>query len=333
MKKIISLIVVLAFLCVPFSATAIDVKNDSEAKYYVEGEAILLYRLVLPENYDESKSYPLILFLHGAGERGDNNTSQLNNAVQRIADNAPNAIIVAPQCPYDNKWVDAEWTNVSYSTDEIPESNELKLVMGMLEKVQKEYSVDKERIYASGISMGGFGTWDLIVRHPNTFAAAIPVCGGADYTKAERLVNMPIYTFHGDSDWDVPVQGTRAMVEAIKSAGGDKITYTEYAGMGHAIWEDAFGTPGLYDNLFSHKLSDRPLVVLEDESASSEIVSSESISSETSSVAEVSSMVTSSDIEGKGSNDDYIYIIIAVVAGLIVVAVISVLIVKIKKKQ
>ncbi len=328
MKQIISLIIVLAFMCMPFSAMAIDVKNNSEAKYYVEGEAILLYRLILPENYDESKSYPLILFLHGAGERGDDNTSQLKNAVQRIADNAPNAIIVAPQCPQNNQWVDTPWEKGSYSTEEVAQSDELKLVMGMLEKVQKEYSVDKERIYASGISMGGFGTWDLIVRYPNTFAAAIPVCGGADPSKAERLVNMPIYTFHGDSDWDVPVQGTRAMVEAIKAAGGDKITYTEYAGMGHAIWEDAFGTPGLYDNLFQHKLSDRPLVVLEDES-----VSSETVSSETSSVAEISSTVTSSDVKGKGGNDDYIYIIIAVVAGLIIVAGITVLIVKIKKKQ
>ncbi len=333
MKKIICITLALVLLCVPLSASAsVNVYSDSKAEFFVNGEDILLYRLVLPEDYNSNNTYPLILFLHGAGERGSDNTKQLNNCVQNIANSAPNAIIVAPQCTEGNQWVDTPWSNVSYSTDTVAESNELQMVMMLLEKLKKEYSVDKDRIYVSGISMGGFGTWDLITRHPNTFAAAIPVCGGADSSKAEVVKDIPIYTFHGESDWDVPVAGTRAMVEAIKTAGGNKITYTEYAGRGHNIWDDAFATTGLFDNLFKHKLSDRVI-----EEASSE-VSSEAVSSEISSVAPSSTNVAStSSVETSSVNDNspengfIIYIIIAAVLVVIAAVVTVILVVKRKK--
>lgn len=333
MKKIICIILALVILCVPLSASAsVNVYSDSKAEFFVNGEDILLYRLVLPEDYNSNNTYPLILFLHGAGERGSDNTKQLNNCVQNIANSAPNAIIVAPQCTEGNQWVDTPWSNVSYSTDTVAESNELQMVMMLLEKLKKEYSVDKDRIYVSGISMGGFGTWDLITRHPNTFAAAIPVCGGADSSKAEVVKDIPIYTFHGESDWDVPVAGTRAMVEAIKTAGGNKITYTEYAGRGHNIWDDAFATTGLFDNLFKHKLSDRVI-----EEVSSE-VSSEAVSSEISSVAPSSTNVAStSSVETSSVNDNspengfIIYIIIAAVLVVIAAVVTVILVVKRKK--
>lgn len=333
MKKIICIILALVLLCVPLSASAsVNVYSDSKAEFFVNGEDILLYRLVLPEDYNSNNTYPLILFLHGAGERGSDNTKQLNNCVQNIANSAPNAIIVAPQCTEGNQWVDTPWSNVSYSTDTVAESNELQMVMMLLEKLKKEYSVDKDRIYVSGISMGGFGTWDLITRHPNTFAAAIPVCGGADSSKAEVVKDIPIYTFHGESDWDVPVAGTRAMVEAIKTAGGNKITYTEYAGRGHNIWDDAFATTGLFDNLFKHKLSDRVI-----EEASSE-VSSEAVSSEISSVAPSSTNVAStSSVETSSVNDNspengfIIYIIIAAILVVIAAVVTVILVVKRKK--
>ena len=333
MKKIICIILALVLLCVPLSASAsVNVYSDSKAEFFVNGEDILLYRLVLPEDYNSNNTYPLILFLHGAGERGSDNTKQRNNCVQNIANSAPNAIIVAPQCTEGNQWVDTPWSNVSYSTDTVAESNELQIVMMLLEKLKKEYSVDKDRIYVSGISMGGFGTWDLITRHPNTFAAAIPVCGGADSSKAEVVKDIPIYTFHGESDWDVPVAGTRAMVEAIKTAGGNKITYTEYAGRGHNIWDDAFATTGLFANLFKHKLSDRVI-----EEASSE-VSSEAVSSEISSVAPSSTNVAStSSVETSSVNDNspengfIIYIIIAAVLVVIAAVVTVILVVKRKK--
>ncbi len=333
MKKIICIILALVLLCVPLSASAsVNVYSDSKAEFFVNGEDILLYRLVLPEDYNSNNTYPLILFLHGAGERGSDNTKQLNNCVQNIANSAPNAIIVAPQCTEGNQWVDTPWSNVSYSTDTVAESNELQMVMMLLEKLKKEYSVDKDRIYVSGISMGGFGTWDLITRHPNTFAAAIPVCGGADSSKAEVVKDIPIYTFHGESDWDVPVAGTRAMVEAIKTAGGNKITYTEYAGRGHNIWDDAFATTGLFDNLFKHKLSDR---VIEEASSevSSEVVSSEisSVAPSSTNVASTSSVETSSVNDNSPENGFIIYIIIAAVLVVIAAVVTVILVVKRKK--
>ncbi len=332
MKKAICLILALVILCVPITASAtVNVFSDSKAEHFVNGEDILLYRLVLPEDYDAKKTYPLILFLHGAGERGSDNTKQLNNCVQNIASFAPNAIIVAPQCTDGNQWVDTPWSNVSYSTDTVAESNELQMVMLLLDKIKKEYSVDSDRIYASGISMGGYGTWDLIVRHPNTFAAAIPVCGGADPTKAELVKDIPIYTFHGDSDFDVPVAGTRAMVDAIKNAGGNKITYTEYTGKGHNIWDDAFATTGLFDKLFNHKLSDRKPIETSSE-VSSEIISSEISSEPSSAVVSTSSEAVSSDVDDVPENDYTIYIIIAG-ALLAIAAAVVIIIVAINKKK
>ena len=333
MKKLICLILALVLLYIPLTASAsVNVYSDSKSEYFVNGEDVLLYRLILPENYDAKNTYPLILFLHGAGERGSDNTKQLNNCVQNIANSAPNAIIVAPQCSDGNQWVDTPWSNSIYSTDDVAESNELQMVMLLLDKLKKEYSVDTDRIYASGISMGGFGTWDLITRHPNTFAAAIPVCGGADPSKAELVKDIPIYTFHGENDWDVPVAGTRAMVEAIKSAGGKKITYTEYPGMGHNIWDDAFATTGLFDDLFKHKLSDRVVEEVSSET-SSDVISSEisSVTPSSTNDASTSSVDTSSNSENAYESDFSIYIIIAVILVIIAAAITVIIVVKRKK--
>ncbi|MBQ7335070.1 MAG: prolyl oligopeptidase family serine peptidase [Clostridia bacterium] len=220
------------------------------------------YRLYLPADYSAEKSYPLILFLHGAGERGNDNTAQLKNAIgQMFADPASpvyQCIVVAPQCPQDQKWVNVEaWTDCQYSIDEIPESDALKTVRGILSEVQTEYGVDLDRVYATGLSMGGYGTWDLLVRHGELFAAAIPVCGGCDTSKAALLTDIPIYTFHGLKDPTVPCTGTEAMVDAIRSLGGTKITYVPYPEMEHNVWETAFATEGLYDWLLAQKRSDR----------------------------------------------------------------------------
>ena len=181
--------------------------------------------------------------------------------------------------------------------------------------------------------MGGFGTWDAISRYPEKFAAAFPVCGGADSTKAEVVKDMPIYTFHGEVDWDVPIAGTRVMVEAIKSAGGTKITYTEYAGKGHNIWDDAFATTGLFDNLFKHKLSDRGIIETSSE------VSSEAVSSEISSVAPSSSdVVSASSVETSSINNNapengfIVYIIIAAVL-IVIAAVVAIILVAKRKKN
>ncbi|MDD4496475.1 MAG: prolyl oligopeptidase family serine peptidase, partial [Eubacteriales bacterium] len=114
----------------------------------------------------------------------------------------------------------------------------------------KEYSIDKSRIYVTGLSLGGFGTWDIISRHPELFAAAIPVCGGGDPSYAEVLVDMPIWTFHGSADSIVPVEGTREMVEALKAAGSELIKYTEYENAEHNVWNMAYVEDDLLTWLF-----------------------------------------------------------------------------------
>ncbi|MBR5858470.1 MAG: prolyl oligopeptidase family serine peptidase, partial [Clostridia bacterium] len=160
-------------------------------------------------------------------------------------------------CPTNHQWVDTPWVNGAYSIDAVPESNEMKAVVELIANISAKYSVDSDRIYAAGISMGGFATWDALMRHNDLFAAGIPVCGGGDVSQGEALKETPIFTFHAVDDTAVPVAGTRETVNAIKKAGGTKIEYTEYASGGHGIWNQAFATKGLLTKLFECKLSDR----------------------------------------------------------------------------
>lgn len=231
-------------------ALTLEYKNDTTT---------LPYRLLLPKEYDESKSYPVIFFFHGAGERGSDNKLQFFHCVQYIYDNAPeDCFIVAPQCPAQpNQWVDTPWANGAYSVENVPESNEMKAVLELLDELKGKYSLDANRIYAAGISMGGFATWDALMRHNDVFAAGIPVCGGGDPSMAEVLKDTPIFTFHAVDDTAVPVSGTQQTVEAIKQAGGDKIVYVEYPTGGHGIWNQAFATTNLLNKLFDCELYDR----------------------------------------------------------------------------
>ncbi len=256
-RRLLNIILASMCLMLPLTANAYDI-NNSEKLTYTNSESTIPYRLILPENYDETKEYPMIVFFHGAGERGNDNELQFFHCVQYIYDNTPEpCIIVAPQCPLNHQWVDTPWVNGAYSVDNVPESNEMKAVVELIADLQTEYSVDSDRIYAAGISMGGFATWDALMRHNDLFAAGIPVCGGGDISKAELLKETPIFTFHAVNDTAVPVSGTRDTVNAIKNAGGEKIEYTEYTTGGHGIWNQAFATEGLLDNLFKCKLSDR----------------------------------------------------------------------------
>ena len=172
--------------------------------------------------------------------------------------NLQESIIVAPQCPaWPNQWVDTPWAEGNYSIDAVPESNELKAVVELLEQIKKTYSTDEDRYYAMGLSMGGFGVWDLIMRHPEIFAAAVPICGGADVSQAESLKYMPIYTAHGINDYDVPyAKNTVLMVQALKNAGSTSVIYKEYYA-GHLIWDTVAKEPDLLDWMFSKNRSER----------------------------------------------------------------------------
>ena len=197
------------------------------------------YRLYVPSNYDPSKEYPVIFFLHGAGHRGTDNAAPVKGIIFNLFNHKnpqiDDAIVLVPQCPSNYQWVDWPWAKGSYSVDAIPESKAMKTALELLDKVEREYSTDTDRYYAFGLSMGGFGTWDVIMRHPDRFAAAVTLCGGADPTKAAVLVDMPIWTVHSLDDTSVPVKGTQEMVKAIKDAGGTKIVYDELNGYNHSI--------------------------------------------------------------------------------------------------
>ncbi len=266
LKKLLCLLMAIIMVVPSITTTAeaadtsIDVYTDMEAKVYDDGSGTTMpYRLYVPDSYDSSKEYPVVVFLHGAGERGTDNTAQLLHSIQVLFDDHEafkEAIVIAPQCPADKRWVETDWSLGNYSSDAVAEE-QLATVMSILAEVQGQYSTDTDRIYAMGLSMGGFGTWDLLTRHYDVFAAGVPICGSGDPSKAEILKQIPIWTFHDTGDPTVPYEGTQNMYNAIKAAGGEKIKFTTYQGYGHAIWNVAAAEEGLIDWLFSQKLSDR----------------------------------------------------------------------------
>lgn len=215
----------------------------------------LPFRLLKPENYDPKKKYPLVIFLHGAGERGKDNTAQLIHGVPEFAKEENRkkypCFLIAPQCPKDEKWSVVDWRKsfVKFSKEPSgPGSLVLQLIAGM----QHEYSIDPKRIYLTGLSMGGYGTWDLLARRPDLFAAAVPVCGGGDPATAKKIAKIPVWVFHGDKDEAVKVERSREMVKALKAAGGHP-KYTEYPGVGHASWVPAYKDPAMMKWLFAQK--------------------------------------------------------------------------------
>ena len=158
-------------------------------------------------------------------------------------------IIIAPQCPEGMQWVNTPWAEGSYSLKNVPVSKPMQCVDELLDSIINDYSIDKSRVYVSGISMGGFGSWNLLMRRPEVFAAAAIVCGGADPEMADRIKNIPIRTFHSNGDPTVPVSGTREMTAALKEVGAD-IEYKEYDSNDHNCWTDAFHEEWLTDWLF-----------------------------------------------------------------------------------
>lgn len=229
-----------------------------EARVYKneKGEA-LKYRLMVPKDYSPSgtEKYPLVLFLHGAGERGDDNGKQLVHGTKEFAKDENRqkfpCFVIAPQCPDGKKWSEVDWSADTHKQPE-EESISLKLARELMASLEKEFRIDTKRLYVTGLSMGGYGTWDLVSRTPDLFAAAIPVCGGGDETQAERLTKLPIWVFHGDKDTAVKPERSRRMVEAIKKAGGSP-KYTEYPNVGHDSWSQTYSNPDVIAWLFAQR--------------------------------------------------------------------------------
>ncbi len=226
-----------------------------------EGTAgeLLNYRLLKPLDYDPAEHYPLIVFLHGAGERGADNTSQLKHGMKvlcsaEIRQEFP-CYVLAPQCPTDQRWAEVDW---SIREVEMPEKTSvpLALTFELIDQMIEHAAIDPSRIYLTGLSMGGYGTWDAISRRPHFFAAAVPICGGGDPRVAETLTKTPIWCFHGAADKVVVVGKSRDMVDAIKKHGGEP-KYTEYPGVGHNSWTATYKNDELYQWLFSQRRTKR----------------------------------------------------------------------------
>jgi pimeloyl-ACP methyl ester carboxylesterase len=195
------------------------------------------YLELLPESYarETERKYPLILFLHGAGERGIDVDLVRRHGPHKYLMKHPELefILIEPQCPPGDWWNAAD-------------------VLDVLESVRANYRVDDVRIYLTGLSMGGFGTWAAIAEAPERFAAAVPICGGGKPRDAEKLARTPLWVFHGAKDEVVPPERSREMVDAVRNAGGD-VKYTEYPEAKHDSWTETYNNPELYRWLLEHQ--------------------------------------------------------------------------------
>lgn len=241
-----------------------DFEKFRREMYTAEDGYTMPYRLYIPDNYDCGEKYPLILFLHGAGERGDDNEKQISVGIRNIFwENSPayNAIIVAPQCPADQRWVDIDWSLGVFDRKQVAETRELKTALAILHDVMQLCNVDHDRVYITGLSMGGYGTFDALARHGSLFAAGIPICGGCDPdTDARANMRIPMWLFHGSADETVPPVGSRLMYAKISSMGGNKVHYTEYSGMGHNVWDNAYADREVLTWLFEQSRLERRLL-------------------------------------------------------------------------
>jgi predicted peptidase len=221
----------------------------TEAKTYTNAAgASLNYRFHAPVRVETGKRYPLILFLHGSGSRGSDNTRHLVHGwpiISYMIEKKKECFFLAPQCPVKQRWWGFEKGKLTAEP-----SAQMALVLELLDKTIKERPVDTSRMYVTGLSMGGYGTWDIILRRPDLFAAAMPICGGGDTTLAWKVRSVPIWVFHGDSDTIVPPTYSRQMVSALWQCDGN-VRYREYPGVGHNCWEATYADPTVLDWLFS----------------------------------------------------------------------------------
>jgi predicted peptidase len=252
-------LLLLAFLVLAFAADGYSqAPPEVQFRTATVGKIGYRYELLVPAAWNAKTKWPVILFLHGAGERGeysaDANESVLARRFRRYP-HIPNAIVVLPRCPTEGFW----------STPEME-----ALALKALEQTMKEFNGDPARVYLTGLSMGGYGTWYLASRNPGTFAAIAPICGGirtpvtiaipaisttnepyADV--ARRIGKTPVWVFHGSADTTISVEESRNIVRALKAVGGN-VRYTEYEGVGHNAWDPAYSDPKFFPWLLSHRL-------------------------------------------------------------------------------
>lgn len=237
----------LLLVCCSFAVAAQDLSMYQKKEFTSPEGDTLKYRILFPEDYDGRKKFPLILVLHGAGERGSDNEKQLVHGSKLFLDPAVRkrfpAIVVFPQCPAESYWssvkIDRNQTPLELDFDYTrPATEPLTLSIKLVEDLIRTERVDARCVYITGLSMGGMGTFEAVHRNPGLFAAALPICGGGD-TENYRQVDTPFWVFHGDADAVVDVKYSRTMVDRLKEL-KVKVRYTEYPGVNHNSWDNAF---------------------------------------------------------------------------------------------
>jgi predicted peptidase len=250
----------LAFCCAMIvAATAAEedmaIKNQQPKSFqsHISKDMQLEYLLFLPSGYKEggAKPWPLMLFLHGAGERGTNLSKVTAHGPPKLVKTQPDFpfIVISPQCPNNQTW-----------------SDKSDALLALLDDVIKNYRVDEKHVYLTGLSMGGFGTWDLGIKHPNRFAAIVPICGGGDILpillaparNEKALKSLPVWVFHGGKDPIVPVAESEHMIHALKQIGNQQVKFTVYPEAGHDSWTEAYNTAELYDWMLEQSRGKKP---------------------------------------------------------------------------
>ena len=232
--------------------------------YKTSSGATMAYRLFIPRTDNSKQSYPLIVYLHGGAGNGNDNLSQISGGnsngshvwvSEKVQKEHPSFVLV-PQPFAGATWGGPEASELSVATS---------MMLGIIDSLRREFPIDLARLYITGQSLGGFGTWDVVIRRPDVFAAAVPLCGSGVlgrfpfrkvYSSAQfaGIKNVPIWVFQGADDPEVSAEGPRKTVADLRDI-GSKIRYTEYSHVGHRVWERAYYEPGLIDWMFAQRRS------------------------------------------------------------------------------
>ncbi|WP_422859334.1 alpha/beta hydrolase-fold protein [Flagellimonas sp. S174] len=257
MKFIVPFLLV-AFLLLNFNTMTQETSAYKKKTFEKDGK-VMPYRILLPVDFNPKNKYPLVLVLHGSGERGNDNEAQLVHGSGLFLNDDLRSrfpsIVVFPQCAAESSWskinVEGDFPNREFTFYEDGEpTDDMLLLEGLLKQLKKEYKIDKTRMYVGGLSMGGMGTFELVRRNPKMFAAAFPICGGGNPLISKKLKRLDWWVFHGDADNVVPEKYSAEMVKAMELE-GISVIYSVYKGVGHNSWDNAFAEPNLIPWLFS----------------------------------------------------------------------------------
>ena len=253
----------LSLFCLLVFVGTINGQNYEKRRYIIQNDT-LPYRLLLPDNYNPKKSYPLLVFLHGSGERGNDNEKQLLHGSDLYTSdifrkNYP-AIVVFPQCPKNSYWASVQKNKTKklekrYNFEKNLKAFRTQEVLELfIYDLDKSYNIDSSKRYLGGLSMGGMGTFELVTRMPNYFAAAFAICGGGNPAWSKTLGNTAFWIFHGDKDNVVPYHFSKQMFRKMKRFNKDT-KFTSYKGVYHESWNNAFKEQNLFSWIFSFKKS------------------------------------------------------------------------------